>query len=56
MSERNFIFYTPPELSPWQVTVADRLTLRPRKGREPCAFHRLMQRVILGFKWEKCDV
>lgn len=29
------------------------VTFRPRKGSEPNAFHRLMQRLILGLRWVK---
>lgn len=29
------------------------LTLRPPKGHEPNAFHRLMQSLVLGFRWSK---
>lgn len=33
--------------------VSTSVTFRPRKGAEPNAFHRLMQRLILGFRWVK---
>ncbi len=43
-----------PEYSNWQATIAGNMIVwRPEKGREPNAFHRLMQRLILGIKWER---
>jgi hypothetical protein len=29
------------------------ITVRPRKGRVPCWFHRLMHRWLLGFVWKR---
>ena len=42
-----------PTPSDWQCELVAGTTFRPQKGQEPCAFHRLMQRLILGFKWRK---
>lgn len=50
-----YALYAGPKLSKWSVTLADHLKLTPLEGREPNAFHRLMQRLILGFKWEKSE-
>jgi hypothetical protein len=44
-----------PKYSKWKVKIAGSLVLVPLEGKEPNAFHRLMQRLILGFKWEKSE-
>jgi hypothetical protein len=44
--------------SPWRCYLfgSDRgVIFHPSKGQEPNAFHRLMQRLILGFRWEKAN-
>jgi hypothetical protein len=40
------------ERSDWTARVAE-IRFTPRKGYEPNAFHRLMQRLILGIRWER---
>lgn len=40
------------ERSDWTAHVAD-TQFTPRKGHEPSAFHRLMQRLVLGIRWER---
>jgi hypothetical protein len=42
----------PPKQSDWQCQVAG-VTYTPFEGQEPNTFHRLMQRLILGFRWSK---
>lgn len=44
--------FTMQERSEWTMHVAD-IQFTPRKGYEPNAFHRLMQRLILGIRWER---
>lgn len=40
--------------SPWQCLLVGRsLVLRPFAGDEPNGFHRVMQRLAFGFKWER---
>jgi hypothetical protein len=41
------------DYSDWQVVIAGQLYMTPLKKDLPNAFHRLMQRLILGFKWSK---
>lgn len=63
MTEENLKFYTldkentclqfsVPKASDWQCRVAN-ITYRPVAGKEPNRFHRFMQGLILGLKWEK---
>jgi hypothetical protein len=45
-----------PEYSEWHCVFFGRsqgMTYRPLKGEEPCWFHRKMQALILGHKWER---
>lgn len=44
--------FTVQERSEWTMHVAD-IQFTPRKGYEPNAFHRIMQRLILGIRWER---
>lgn len=41
-----------PKKSEWKMK-ASGVIYWPDEGKEPNAFHRLMQRLVLGFKWEK---
>ncbi len=41
-----------PEASEWTLHVAD-IQYNPGKNKEPNWFHRKMQHLILGFRWEK---
>lgn len=41
-----------PQLCDWQAKI-NGLTYRPYKHQEPNAFHRLMQRLCFGVKWER---
>lgn len=43
---------TMEELSDWTAHMGG-VIYRPLKGREPPAFHRLMQRLVLGIRWER---
>ena len=45
----NFIF---PQYT-YKVTIGGNYGLVISVEKPPCAFHRLMQSLILGFKWEK---
>jgi hypothetical protein len=49
--------YEPPKYSKWRVHIAPSsgLTITPLQGEEPCWFHRQMQQLFFGFKWEKVD-
>lgn len=42
-----------PTMSEWRCEITSTFHIIPLKGHEPNAFHRLMQRLILGFKWRK---
>jgi hypothetical protein len=42
-----------PEPSEWVCRITRDLTLHPNKGNEPNWFHRWMQRLAFGFKWER---
>ena len=41
-----------PSYSDWSAKIGS-VKYYPEKGDEPCAFHRFMQRLILGIKWSK---
>ena len=45
-------FIEPPKPE-WVLHVNPYFQIEIPKGKEVNAFHRLMQRLILGFKWEK---
>lgn len=51
-SKEAFAFIRSPELCDWQAKI-NGLTYRPYKYQEPNAFHRLMQRLCFGVKWER---
>lgn len=42
-----------PKPSGWQCEIAPGFVLHPAKGKVPNRFWRFMQRLVLGFKWEK---
>ena len=45
-----------PDCSEWSCDLfgrSDGITYTPVRGGEPNWFHRLMQRLLLGFKWHK---
>ena len=45
-----------PKFSNWICHInGGTLRVRPLEGKEPNWFHRKMQHLILGFKWEKID-
>lgn len=46
-------FIPRPERSEWQCHLVDGFVVIPNKGGEPNAFHRWMQRLAFGFRWEK---
>ena len=52
MNEPKYILFKQPEYT-HQVTIAGEYGLVMQIEKPPCAFHRLMQSLILGFKWEK---
>jgi hypothetical protein len=41
-----------PEKSDWQAVICG-VTYKPYKGQEPNRFHRWMQRLAFGIKWER---
>lgn len=41
-----------PERSDWTMHAAG-TQFTPLKGQEPNAFHRMMQRLVLGIRWER---
>lgn len=43
-----------PELSGWTAHLGS-LHYTPLAGKEPNAFHRLMQRLVLGIRWERTE-
>lgn len=45
-----------PEYSDWTCRVSPGVIYRPEKGREPNWFHRKMQYLVFGFKWERRNV
>lgn len=45
--------FSVPERSDWECDIVSGFTLRPDRGDEPNAFHRLMQRLAFGFRWRK---
>lgn len=46
--------FTVPKYA-WKLTVGDGFNLFYYEGKQPNRFHRWMQKVFLGFKWEKID-
>lgn len=46
------ILISGPKSSNWSCYMAD-IIWTPAEGKEPNWFHRLMQELILGFKWRK---
>ena len=44
--------FTTPELSDWTAHLGS-LHYTPLAGQEPNAFHRMMQRLVLGIRWER---
>jgi hypothetical protein len=49
-------YIDPPELSEWLLWLigdGSCTAIRPKKGDEPNWFHRWMQRVAFGFRWER---
>lgn len=48
----NGIRFTYDALSDWSAHMGG-VTYRPLEGNEPNAFHRLMQRLVLGIRWER---
>lgn len=47
------VLHCEPELSEWRCFITNNTCITPHKGKEPNWFHRLMQRLILGFRWER---
>jgi hypothetical protein len=41
------------ERSKWKCHLTGDTVYHPMKGKEPNRFHRLMQRIVFGFKWVK---
>jgi len=39
----------------WRVELAPKVIWYREEGQQPNAFHRMMQRLFFGFKWEKLD-
>jgi hypothetical protein len=40
----------------WRCELMQKVYWEREEGQQPNAFHRLMQRLVFGFKWEKvCD-
>jgi hypothetical protein len=54
MDNGAFRVLTPPEPSEWQMRCSG-VVYRPSKGKEPNGFHRLMQRLAFGFRWERVN-
>lgn len=48
------LVWHPPEKSDWQMRQCN-ITYRPPKGMEPNWFHRWMQQIAFGFKWERAN-
>lgn len=42
-----------PERSDWQCRLTGDTVYRPAKGNEPNWFHRKMQELAFGFRWER---
>ena len=52
----NIYTFKPQRNSPWKCKLFGHkqgLVFIPAYGEEPCWFHRLMQRLILGHRWTK---
>lgn len=48
-----YVFNTPPPPE-WSVEVVDGVLWHPDSTKKvPNAFHRLMQRLVFGFKWKR---
>lgn len=45
-------FFRTPSYS-WKLWLNSNTWFMYEEGKQPNAFHRLMQRLILGFKWER---
>lgn len=45
--------YDPPKPSGWRVWYLPGCFYQPLEGEVPNRFHRFMQRVCFGFKWER---
>jgi hypothetical protein len=39
----------------WKVQLNSRFAIYFQDGSQPCAFHRWMQRMLFGFKWERME-
>jgi hypothetical protein len=39
----------------WSCEVMPKVYWRREEGQQPNAFHRLMQRLVFGFKWERIE-
>ena len=39
----------------WRCTVTQNFPFYCKEGQQPNAFRRLMQRIVLGFKWERVE-
>lgn len=47
-----FCIHIPPDCK-WRVEVMKDVYWMREEGEQPNAFHRFMQRIFFGFKWEK---
>ena len=52
--ESSWVGYEPPKAS-WSVCVGGGYKIMCIEGKQPNRFHRWMQKVFLGLKWEKMD-
>lgn len=58
MNEESYTYIIPPIKYAWKVTIIGNKDYSawyinlPEKS-APCLFHRIMQRLILGFRWER---
>jgi hypothetical protein len=55
LASRKPLTFEVTEASDWQCRLTDNLVLRPNKGGEPNWFHRWMQRLAFGFRWERVN-
>ena len=57
-SNTKYTIYMMPKQSDWQCTLIggpNGAVYNPTEGNEPNWFHRKMQELCFGFKWEKID-
>lgn len=52
-AEHRYVMFKMPEKSEWRCHLVSGVIFTPDKGNEPNRFHRWMQRLAFGIKWEK---